>query len=88
MACKPICSVCPRFVISQAVTYANGVLTVNIPAGSYDVSGEGSLIGATSVGETKINIQLSRDTKTQLELKDGYTVKLNHTTEFILKSTQ
>ena len=73
-----------------SMTLTPGVYYVgkNIPAGSYDVSGEGSLIGATSVGETKINIQLSRDTKTQLELKEGYTVKLNHTTEFILKSTQ
>lgn len=35
MACKPVCSLCRRLVISQAVTYASGVLTVNIPAGSY-----------------------------------------------------
>lgn len=26
---------CDRLIISQAVTYASGVLTVNIPAGSY-----------------------------------------------------
>lgn len=26
---------CPRFVISQAVTFADGTLTVNLPAGSY-----------------------------------------------------
>jgi len=30
---------CPRFIISQAVTFADGTLTVNIPAGSY-VNGE------------------------------------------------
>ena len=36
MACKNICKLCPRFIISQSVTYASGVLTVNIPAGSYD----------------------------------------------------
>ncbi len=36
MACKNICKLCPKFIISQAVTYASGVLTVNIPAGSYD----------------------------------------------------
>ncbi len=35
MACKSICSVCPNLVISQAVTFADGTLTVNIPAGSY-----------------------------------------------------
>ena len=32
---KNVCKLCPRFVISQAVTFADGVLTINIPAGSY-----------------------------------------------------
>lgn len=36
MACKNICRLCPKFIISQSVTYASGVMTVNIPAGSYD----------------------------------------------------
>lgn len=35
MACKNVCKLCPRFIISQSVTYASGVLTVNIPEGSY-----------------------------------------------------
>lgn len=35
MACKNICRLCDRLIISQAVTFADGVLTVNIPAGSY-----------------------------------------------------
>lgn len=35
MSCKPVEKLCPRTVISQSVTYASGVLTVNIPAGSY-----------------------------------------------------
>jgi len=39
MSCKPVCRLCNRFVISQAVTFADGTLTVNIPAGSYQ-SGE------------------------------------------------
>ena len=29
------CKLCDRFIISDEVTYASGVLTVNIPAGSY-----------------------------------------------------
>lgn len=33
--CKPICTLCPKLVISQAVTFADGTLTVNLPAGSY-----------------------------------------------------
>ena len=36
MACKPVCKLCKRLVISQAVTFADGELTVNLPAGSYD----------------------------------------------------
>lgn len=35
MSCKPVCTLCERLVISQAVTFADGTLTVNIPAGSY-----------------------------------------------------
>lgn len=35
MACKNVCNLCDRLVISQAVTFAGGTLTVNIPAGSY-----------------------------------------------------
>ena len=35
MSCKPVCQLCDRLVISQAVTFADGILTVNLPAGSY-----------------------------------------------------
>lgn len=35
MACKNVCRLCDRLVISQAVTFEDGTLTVNIPAGSY-----------------------------------------------------
>lgn len=33
--CKNVCKLCDRLVISQAVTFADGQLTVNLPAGSY-----------------------------------------------------
>ena len=36
MACSDVCKVCPRQVISQAVTFAAGTLTINLPAGSYN----------------------------------------------------
>ena len=36
MACKAVCKLCDRLVISQAVTFANGVLTINLPAGTYN----------------------------------------------------
>lgn len=35
MACKPVCRLCSRLVISQAVTFSGGNLIVNLPAGSY-----------------------------------------------------
>lgn len=35
MNCKTICRLCPRLILSQAVTFAAGTLTVNLPAGSY-----------------------------------------------------
>ena len=35
MACKTICSLCNKLIISQSVTFAAGTLTINIPAGSY-----------------------------------------------------
>ena len=35
MSCSNVCKICDRLIISQAVTFADGTLTVNIPAGSY-----------------------------------------------------
>nr|DAU92950.1 MAG TPA: hypothetical protein [Bacteriophage sp.] len=35
MSCKPVCKLCDHFIVSQDVTYASGVLTINIPAGTY-----------------------------------------------------
>ena len=32
---KYVCKLCDRLVISQAVTFAEGTLTVNLPAGTY-----------------------------------------------------
>ena len=33
---KYVCKLCDRLVLSQAVTFAAGTLTVNLPAGSYN----------------------------------------------------
>ena len=35
MSCKNVCRLCDRLIISEAVTFAAGTLTVNLPAGSY-----------------------------------------------------
>lgn len=34
--CKTVCKLCPKLVLSQAVTFADGTVTVNLPAGSYN----------------------------------------------------
>ena len=35
MGCKNVCRICDRLRISEAVTFADGTLTINLPAGSY-----------------------------------------------------
>ena len=35
MSCKTVCRLCDRLILSQAVTFADGTLTINLPAGSY-----------------------------------------------------
>lgn len=35
MACRTSCRLCDRLIISQAVTFAAGTLTINLPEGSY-----------------------------------------------------
>lgn len=47
--CKNVCKLCPRLVISQSVTYASGVLTINIPAGSYCDDGKYCLVIAQAI---------------------------------------
>ena len=49
MACKNICRLCNHLVISQSVEYATGVLTVNIPAGSYENQDKYCLIIAQAI---------------------------------------
>lgn len=36
MSCKTVCRLCDRLVLSQDVTFADGTLTINLPAGSYN----------------------------------------------------
>lgn len=36
MPCKTQCQLCPHLVLSQAVTFADGQLTINLPAGAYN----------------------------------------------------
>lgn len=35
MSCQNICKLCPKLVISNSVTFANGNLVINLPEGAY-----------------------------------------------------
>lgn len=35
MACKPVCKLCNKLVISSAVTFTGGNLVINLPDGNY-----------------------------------------------------
>ena len=52
MACKTSCQLCKRLVISQAVTFADGVLTINIPAGTYKNGEKYCIVIAQTIPET------------------------------------
>lgn len=56
MACKPVCSLCDKLVISQAVTFAGGNLVINLPAGSYGNGCKYCIVVAQTIPEaTTIN---------------------------------
>lgn len=52
MACRNVCKLCDKLVISQAVTFAGGVLTINIPAGSYADGCKYCIVVAQTIPET------------------------------------
>ena len=54
MACKDVCRLCKRLIISQAVTYAGGVLTINLPAGSYQNGEKYCIVIAQTIPVTTI----------------------------------
>ena len=50
--CKPVCRLCDNLIISQAVTFADGTLTVNLPAGSYRKEVQYCIVIAQAIPET------------------------------------
>lgn len=36
MACKNVCRLCDRLILSQSITFTAGTLIINLPAGSYN----------------------------------------------------
>lgn len=56
MACKPVCRLCDKIKISQAVTFADGNLVINLPAGSYNNGNKYCVIVAQAIpAATTIN---------------------------------
>ena len=52
MACKNVCKLCDKLVISTAVTFTNGNLVITIPAGSYNNNEKYCIIIAQSIPTT------------------------------------
>ena len=52
MSCKTVCRLCDRLVLSQAVTFADGTLTINLPAGSYANGEKYCIVIAQAIPET------------------------------------
>lgn len=56
MSCKPICKLCDKLVISQAVTFTDGTLIINLPAGSYNDGCKYCIVVSQAIpAETTIN---------------------------------
>lgn len=51
MSCKNVCRLCDSLVISQAVTFADGTLTINLPAGSYNRGEKYCIVIAQTIPE-------------------------------------
>lgn len=69
MACRSVCQLCKRLVISQAVTFTGGNLVVNLPAGSYNNGEKYCIVVAQSIpNATTINapVAITVGTGTQL----------------------
>lgn len=52
MSCTSSCRLCDRLVISDSVTFASGVLTINIPAGSYENHRKYCIVVAQTIPDT------------------------------------
>lgn len=51
MSCKTVCCLCDRLILSQAVTFADGTLTINLPAGSYNDGKKYCIVVAQAIPE-------------------------------------
>lgn len=54
MSCKNICRLCDKLVLSQSVSYADGVVTINLPDGSYANGKKYCIVIAQTIPTTAI----------------------------------
>ena len=67
MSCKPVCKLCDRLVLSQAVTFTGGNLEINLPAGAYNNGEKYCIVVAQAIPETAtINAYITIGTGTTL----------------------
>lgn len=52
MSCKPVCKLCDRLVLSQAVTFTDGNLEINLPAGAYNNGEKYCIVVAQAIPDT------------------------------------
>ena len=52
MACKNVCRLCDRLVLSQAINFADNTLVIDLPAGSYQNNSKYCIILAQSIPAT------------------------------------
>lgn len=52
MSCKPVCQLCPKLILSQAITFADGSVVVNLPDGSYINGGKYCIVLAQTIPAT------------------------------------
>lgn len=52
MACKPICKLCNKLVISQSITFTDGNVVINLPAASYTNNEKYCIIFAQTIPTT------------------------------------
>ena len=52
MSCKPVCQLCPKLILSQAITFADGNVVVNLPDGSYTDGGKYCIVLAQTIPAT------------------------------------
>lgn len=52
MACKPVCQLCKRLILSQSITFTGGNLVVNLPDGNYSNGEKYCIVLAQSIPTT------------------------------------